>query len=141
MQQGEDFSAQWEELCREVSDVHREMSHFLDERFQHIFAGQTARYVELPAPRSTDEMQLRRFQRAALSGRIAALSQAGAFAKFQPSAAAAIADEAERWINQPLPDRQDQLAAHHQSLLDFCNRLADIVSNRRNAGSVIQRSE
>ena len=131
MDENEDFASQWADLCREVGDVHREMAQFLDERFQRILAGETAKYVELTAPRSQQEMQLRRFQRAALSGRIAALSQAGGFAKFQPSAAAAIADEAERWIDRPLPERQDQLAEHHQGLLDFCNRLAEIVSNRK----------
>jgi hypothetical protein len=130
MDETEDFSAEWASLCREVRDVHREMAQFLDERFQRIFAGETAKYAELSAPQSLQEMKLRRFQRAALSGRIAALSQAGAFAKFQPPAAAAIADEAERWVNRPLPEHQDQLPDHHQGLLDFCNRIAELARHR-----------
>jgi hypothetical protein len=123
-----DLSRQWNCMCRDVESVHAAVAEFLDQRFKRIFDRETARFLGLGEPATEQELQLRRMQRAVLSGKIAALSQAGSLARFDPNVSAAIASEVEQLAEQPLPEGEEQLPEFHRGLVAFCDRLSAIAT-------------
>jgi hypothetical protein len=114
----------WQEICQEVEAVHREMAEFVDEPFRRLFVEEAEKFSQLGEPVGEAEVATRRLQRAALSGRIAALSEAGSLAKSNQHLARAIAAEAQELCRQPLPEHPDALGDYHRELVRFTARLA-----------------
>jgi hypothetical protein len=119
-----DLDKAWKGICREVEAVHREMSQSVDEPFRQLFYAQAENFAALGAPITELELTTRRMQRAALSGRIAALAEAGALAMLNPRVAAAIAVDAEQFCRPSLPLDESQLREFHRNLVDFMTRVS-----------------
>jgi len=119
-----DFEQTWKETCQEVEAVHREMAEFVGEPFRQFFVDEATKLRQLGAPTTQSELNTRRLQRAALSGKIAALAEAASLAILNPHLTSIIARDAERLCQEPLPESHEALPDYHRSLLKFTARLA-----------------
>jgi hypothetical protein len=119
-----DITERWQLLCQDIDAVHREMAEFVEEPFREMLLQQARNFLSLSTPANDDELSVRRVQRAALSGRVAAVSEAGTVAKLNPQIAEIIAGEAQKLCALPLPDAEQSLAALHRELVRFADRMA-----------------
>jgi hypothetical protein len=120
----DDLQQRWTEMCQEVEAVHREMSEFVDPPFRGLFLLEADKFTRLGAPGSEAELAVRRNQRAALSGKIAALAQAGAIAKMNEHVSATIVTIAEDLCLQQLPSGPADVPEFQRRLVQFADRLS-----------------
>jgi hypothetical protein len=119
-----DIAERWQLLCQHIDAVHCEMAEFVDEPFREMLLKEARNFLSLSAPVSEEELSQRRIQRAALSGRVAAISEAAAVAKLNPQIAGIIAGEALKLCEPPLADAEQSLSALHRQLTRFVDRIA-----------------
>ena len=123
-----DLQHEWARICREIEAAESTTAPVLDERFQQIIACAIFDFRQLQQPTTLEELKVRRMQRAALSGKIAALAHAAWVSKSAGSAAAVIIQEAEFLSQQQLPAGEGELPAFHHSLRNFVSRLNSLAS-------------
>ena len=125
-----DLQQEWSDLCRNVELAQTEMARLVGGSFGQIISDEVTKFCGLGAPVTEKELQTRRMQRAALSGKIAALAHAAELATFNQHAALSITTEAEVFASeQDLPRNRDDLPEFHHRLMNFLSRLTELCES------------